>query len=416
MQNSIYFVVTKAFPVNFVWADKGRKLASQPAFPVRVEAFAEELLFSTQQLESFTFNDLSALQAECEVVHPGTGQVCGLMFQLLPVGTLILHSVHRVPSQAELPCSDSLKEFGTEHYRADDCWTAVAYQVLEQLEALGVISYCEVAPFDILRRRNDPKEPDRIDQATFCREMAWRAWASGSYATLAETAGNSDTDWRVRSELPERAALPTRRGEIWTLWPNYFGWNLRLLPEDAGQSHLSVLVRELEPVSYMISRRSQCASGFHNVRKLARLLISRGYDGFDTHDMRLYLGSIRLALLAPKEYEGSTAMTSRRIYRQACDDLEIEHHTQDFYDGINALVEDIKGVNADREQKAEKRLNRIAVFLSVALSLSLVIDIVEFLLGDSPSFSFQDRMATVTAGGASLLLLLIVMWLIARRR
>ncbi len=166
----------------------------------------------------------------------------------------------------------------------------------------------------------------------------------------------------------------------------------------------------------MISRRSQCASGFHNVRQLAKLLVFNGYEGFDTHDMRVYLSSTRLALLAPKDYEESTAMTSRTLYRQACDDLEIEKHTNDFYDGINALVQDIKGVNAEREERADKRLNRIALFLSVVLSMSFITDIAEFLYGDSGAFSFNERLETLMAGSAIFLLLLILMGLAGRRR
>lgn len=415
MGSTTFFIVTKAFPVNVELTDRDLAASGKTIFRVRPERIAEELVFTRESLESFTFNDVSALQAECEVQHPVTHRPCNLVFQLLPVGTLVLHIIHPAPAIESLPSAASLREFGTDRYRADDYWSEAAHEILVELKRQGVLSYCPVAPFDILEGQERSKHNEGVDSETFSQEMAWRAWASGSYATLADDAGANATDWQTRSECPERPPLPTKRGQVWTLWINYFGWNLRRTPDDQELSTPAILARELEPVAYMISRRSQCASGFHNVRQLAKLLVFNGYDGFNTHDMRVYLSSTRLALLAPKDYEESTAMASRNIYRQACDDLEIEKHTSDFYDGINALVQDIKGVNAEREERADKRLNRIALFLSVVLSMSFITDIAEFLYGDSSTFSFADRLETLMAGSSIFLLLLTLMWLAGRR-
>lgn len=417
MPNSNYFIVTKAFPVNVELTDRSVDATGKTTFRVRSEKIAEELVFAWVPLESFTFNDVSALQAECELQHPVTHQTCNLVLQVLPVGTLVLHIVHPAQAVAGIVSADQLREFGTDHYRADDYWSEPVYEILVELERQGVLNYCPVAPFDILQGTGKSKHRNQVDSGMFRREMAWRAWASGSYATLGDdSCADNATDWQTCSECPERPPLPTRRGQVKTLWTNYYGWSLERLPEDEGRSAPAVLARELEPVAYMISRRSQCASGFHNVRQLAKLIVLNGYNGFNNHDMRVYLSSTRLALLAPKDYEESTATTSRNIYRQACDDLEIEKHTSDFYDGINALVEDIKGVNAEREERADKRLNRIVMFLSVVLSMTFITDIAEFLFGNSSAFTFERRVDTLMAGSSILLLLFILMLLAGRRR
>lgn len=414
MPNSNYFVVTKAFPVNIELTAPIPDASGKETFRVRPEKMPEELVFARTPLESFTFNDVFALQAECELRHPVTGQTCNLVFQLLPVGTLVLHIVHPAPVSASCTSATELREFGTDHYRADDYWSEPVYEILADLERQKVISYCPVAPFDILQGQGRSKHWKQVDAEMFRREMAWRAWASGSYVTLGDQSDGEATDWQACSECPERPPQPTKRGQVSTLWTNYFGWSIQRFQEDGDRSDAAVLAHELEPVAYMISRRSQCASGFHNVRQLAKLIASDGHNGFNNHDMRVYLSSTRLALLAPKEFEESTATTSRNIYRQACDDLEIEKHTSDFYDGINALVEDIKGVNAEREEKAERRLNHLVMFLSVVLSITFISDIADFLIGESKGFSFADRLEILIVGSAIFLPLVILLFIVSR--
>jgi len=329
-----YFTRIKSFPINIDLRDidldhsesihyKASGQLSCAAGDPTDRQFVVDFAF--KRLSSFVYNPRYALEGTIDLRDIDELSCDHLTLRFLPVGCLIASFVHRLPETAHTQDTVSLRLHGQNCYDSDLGLSGLVFDLIANLSQLGAISHCQSLPYDMLDEKEFwQRKPTRRH---FCDEMAWRAWACGNFVTLG---AEENAYWQRDDAYRTRASLPSPHGHFEILFNNYFGWRLRSSTTANLAGDANLIAHELEPVMYMISRRSQCASGLRNVQDLSRAFVWDHHSGLKITEMRRYVSATRLAMLSPREYEESTDKSCRAIYNIACEDLAVNKRVAEF--------------------------------------------------------------------------------------
>ena len=376
MERRRYFAHVKSFPINIDFNDTMASGDTGAVYTAYGRLAGHEapiaVAFLLRPLASFIYNERYALEAVIDLGER-SGSCCDhLTLRFLPLGCLVASFVHRIPADQGLEDVEQLKAVGLNCYEKDLALSGLIFDLIADLSHRGVIRHCPSLPYDML----DPhdfwqREPSREQ---FCSEMAWRAWSSGNFVAIGPC---DEWPWPREADYRPAPVQQSPNGRFAVLFTNYFGWCLE--QARAVSDDTAAIADELEPVMYMISRRSQCASGLRNIQDLSRAFVWERHKGLTITDMRRYVSATRLAMLAPREYEESTDKSLRAIYHAACRDLTIDTHVAEVSACINMLAEDVRGLQAERDEAESRMLNRIAFCLTCVFGLSAVNDLSRFI-------------------------------------
>ncbi|RJS93616.1 hypothetical protein [Salinisphaera sp. Q1T1-3] len=392
-----YFVDIKSFPINVDLAQVDiaarypvtARLRQDDGDPVDADFTVE---FALRRLASFVYNPRQVLEGTIDM-RAIDGLHCDyITLRFLPLGCLAVSFAHRLVAPTDRRNVASLRDRGHACYRHNLSFNGLIYDLVAGLSANGIIAHCPSLPYDIL----DPEAfwQHAPTREQFSTEMAWRAWSSGNFVAI----GDRPTgDWPQDAGYAGQTALASPNGRFVMLFNNYFGWHLKqtnqtgALADDAAR-----IADETEPVMYMISRRSQCASGMRNIQELSRAFVWDREQGLRIGEMRRYVSATRLAMLAPREYEESTDKSSRAIYQTVCRDLAIDARVAEFSESINMLAEDVRGLQSERDESESRTLNRIAFCLTCVFGLSAVNDIAHFIAFEDTLLSPWSRLGLLS--------------------
>lgn len=379
-----FFANVKALPINVDFdppradTDAGRIYTATGVFDRpgdETPSSRRTMEFRWVRQASFVYNERFALEGVIDFDIASSPNCRRLILRFLPTGCLIAIFLHPVECAAHHYDARELQTLGADFYNADLQHSGFIHDIVESLASSRVIRHCPSLPYDLLI---DPARRDRgPTRAEFCDEMAWRAWATGNFVTLASMA--AAPDWAPEAAYRELPVLDAPNGCVRSLFNNYFGWRLACPASGHDGRATHVITEALEPIMYMISRRSLCASGLRNIRDLSRAFVWGDDPLLSVAEMRRYVSAARLAILAPREYDESSDKLSRAIYRRACDDLDIEARVSEFNDYLDSLVDEVRGLQAERDEYEARKLNRIAFGLTCVFGLSFVTDVSNFI-------------------------------------
>lgn len=409
-----YIVDLKAYPINITFREEAAASGNLPV-DLEIPTLDEPLRFHHRKLHSFAYNDRYTLETSfaCDQNDPKAADQ--LVIQLLPIGSLVTYYIHRLSDDYEPTEVDELRHRGRQCYTWNANHSGLVHDLVNALVEHGMILHSPLAPFDIL----DPHglSPATVTRDHFTTEMEWRAWSSANFIKLHPPRVRQAWNWPAEHAYAAAATHRGPHGDFRILFNNYFGWHIERPSEDDTRGDLELITAELEPIAYMISRRSQCASGIHNVKTFSRAFAWDTKARPSTQSMRRYVSAARLAVLAPKEYEESSDKRSRVIYDKACEELDIDRHVREFSEGINLVVDEVRGLQAEHDEQAATRLNRLALLITCVFGFSVVTDVASFLGTKGSMFSLPTRISILLAAGAILLVLLAaIFWSIRLRR
>lgn len=163
-------------------------------------------------------------------------------FRLIETGTVVSFAIYQILDSSSL--IDSKLLIGSELFRLSNEDTLVAKKFADRLVHYGHAKHCSVMKYDLLKQVSDDE---------FKEQMSWRAWGTTQYFSFSPDL--NENAW-PQAKSADEADLELTYGSIRLIAENRFGW---WLPDE--QTNLGSVLFHLEPMAYMLTKRSIIAGG-----------------------------------------------------------------------------------------------------------------------------------------------------------
>jgi len=339
-----------------------------------------------KRLETFVFNDVFCYQIEFDSTEyqklcPSRyvdQSVSGYLrhtvqcFRLLETGTVVSFAIYEIIDSASHTNGKAL--IGSELFRLSNEDTLVAKKFADSLVRHGHAKHCPVMKYDLMHEVSDDE---------FKEQMSWRAWGTTQYFSF--TSDLSENPWPQVKGVDE-ADLELTYGSIRLIAENRFGWWIINDKKNANS-----ILFHLEPMTYMLAKRSIIAGGVNNLREIARYYVSESRTHLSPEVLRQYDALIRLNIINVDDYTASTEKESRRVYRWAHKQNQIPEVLDDASSAHAPVAIALESMDREREERANRRVGIVLLVFTSLTFLSVVADIVGLIDYRQTMFLFEER-------------------------
>lgn len=308
-----------------------------------------------------------------------------------------------IPSSA-VDCDGAvLLQRGQTYFRAGCPAASIVYTISRALVDAGILAMPASAPYDFIDKNPDCQR--------FVNEMEWRAWASSSH--LAIGAGASSYRWHMSSTYPYTEVPRTGNPRVATIDRNYLGWTYET---DSAHSPVEIAFDMLEPVAFIMARRSICASAFHNMRMISTRFAYEQPIAMSADDLRRYIALVRTNLMACQIYEESSDKGPRQVYEFMNDHLGMDHQISRLEQAMDALTTSISGMEIAHEERFQRRISFVAVIFTCLTFVSVVAAVSGFVDAENTLFDLGFRAFLVAASLALSGAFVALLWWVLGQR
>lgn len=339
-----------------------------------------------KRLETFIFNDVICFQIgfnpnEYETICPSRNihqSISGYVrhvfqcFRLLETGTVVSFAIYQILDSSIL--TDSKVLIGSELFRLSNEDTLVAKKFADRLVRYGHAKHCSVMKYDLLEDVSDDE---------FKEQMSWRAWGTTQYFSFSSDL--NENPW-PQAKSADKVDLELAYGSIRLIAENRFGW---WLPNE--ETNINSLLFHLEPITYMLAKRSIIAGGVNNLREIARYYVSESRTQLSPEILRQYDALIRLNIINVDDYTASTEKESRRVYRWAHEQNQLPQVMDDASSAHAPVAIALESMDREKEEQANRRVGIVLLVFTSLTFLSVVADIVGLLDYRQTMFLFEER-------------------------
>lgn len=356
------------------------------------------------QLSTFIFNDViyfeSNISPEQKEKSPHTKNISShhsqyiqpLIFNLraLEVGVVVLHSFYEVTRDHSIFDADLIQEIDSQIFSCSNHDSLLVKEFSDSLVRLGVAAHSSVMKYDLLIDVPDEQ---------FKKEMAWRAWSSLQCISFDNDV--DQTPWPSLSGLRDDELIFCN-GSIKVIAENLFGW----WTPNSSQSVPSIL-RQLEPISYMVAKQSIVAGAVNNLKQVTQQFVLESEALLNPEDIRKYDALVRHNIIKVDEYKSSTEKLGRSIFRWACERNEISQSLDDLKAAHEPVAIAIENMDREADQRVARRISAVILIFTSMTFLSVVADVVGLLDHRNQIFLFEERF-TIFGGALALTVVAVV--------
>ena len=193
-----------------------------------------------------------------------------------------------------------------------------------------------------------------------------------------------------------------------TIDNNYLGW---LYTCQDNQASLDEVYALLEPIGFIMSQRSICSSGLHNMRTIASRFAYDQPMHIPVDDLRRYVALVRTNLMSCQIYEESSEKGARQVYTFMMEQqLNMPHQTGRLEQAMDAVSASITGMEAVHDERFQRRVSLAVMIFTCLTIVSVAADVSGFVDIRNTLLSISDRVQIVLASFGLSLAMVLGLW------